>query len=90
MLAGPYNEATTWFGGPAPDAAGTDRLLRTFRFTDSANGATLAPASEGLPQQPDVTFVGRSERAVLVVRRAAEMLPTLPDWAGLTLPGGEL
>ena len=43
VLAGPYNEATTWFGGPAPDAAGLDRLLRTFRFTDSANGATLVP-----------------------------------------------
>ena len=41
-------------------------------------------------RQPDVSLVGRSERSVLVVRRAAEMLPALPDWAGLTLPGGEL
>jgi hypothetical protein len=90
VLAGPHNEATTWFGGPAPDAAGVDRLLRTFRFTDSANGATLVPASDLLVRQPDVSLVGRSERAVLVVRRAAEMLPTLPDWAGLALPGGEL
>ena len=32
VLAGPYNEATTWFGGPAPTAAGIERLLRTFRF----------------------------------------------------------
>jgi hypothetical protein len=90
VLAGPYNEATTWFGGPAPDAAGVERMLRTFRFTDSANGATLVPASDLLVRQPDVTLVGRSARSVLVVRRAAEMLPTLPDWAGLTLPGGEL
>jgi hypothetical protein len=90
VLAGPYNEATTWFGGPAPDAAGVERLLRTFRFTDSANGATLVPASDLRVQQPDVCLIGRSERAVLVVRRATEMLPTLPDWAGLTLPGGEL
>jgi len=90
VLAGPYNEATTWFGGPAPDAAGVERLLRTLRFTDSANGATLVPASDLLVRQPDVTLVGRSERSVLVVRRAAEMLPTLPEWAGLTLPGGEL
>jgi hypothetical protein len=90
VLAGPYNEATTWFGGPAPDAAGVERLLRTFRFTDSANGATLVPASEGLVRQPDVSLIGRSDRSVLVVRRAAEMLPALPEWAGLTLPGGEL
>ena len=90
VLAGPYNEATTWFGGPAPDAAGLERLLRTFRFSDSANGATLTAASGLLVQQPDVSLVGRSERAVLVIRRAAEMLPSLPDWAGLALPGGEL
>ena len=90
VLAGPHNEATTWFGGPAPDPAGVDRLVRTFRFTDSANGATLAPASDLLVRQPDVTLIGRSDRAVLVVRRAAEMLPALPEWAGLTLPGGEL
>jgi hypothetical protein len=90
VLAGPHNEATTWFGGPAPDAAGLDRILRTFRFTDSAAGATLVATSGPLVQQPDVTLIGRSARAVLLVRRAAEMLPTLPDWAGLTLPGGEL
>ena len=90
VLAGPYNEATTWFGGPAPDAAGVERLLRTFRFTDSANGATLVPSSEAVVRQPDVSLIGRSDRSVLVVRRAAEMLPALPEWAGLTLPGGEL
>jgi hypothetical protein len=90
VLAGPYNEATTWFGGPAPTAAGIERLLRTFRFTDSANGATLVAASDMLVQQPDVSLIGRSTHAVLVVRRAAEMLPALPEWAGLTLPGGEL
>ena len=89
-LVGPFHEATTWFGGPAPTAAGIERLLRTFRFTDSANGATLVPASDVLVQQPDVSLIGRTPHAVLVVRRATEMLPTLPEWAGLTLPGGEL
>ena len=82
VLAGPYNEATTWFGGPAPTAAGIERLLRAFRFTDSANGATLVPASDMLVQQPDVSLIGRSAHSVLVVRRATEMLPTLPEWAG--------
>jgi hypothetical protein len=43
-----------------------------------------------LVQQPDVSLIGRSAHSVLVVRRATEMLPALPEWAGLTLPGGEL
>jgi hypothetical protein len=90
VLTGPHNEATTWFGGPAPDAAGLDRLLRTFRFADSPEGATLVPASDLLVRQPDVSIIGRSAHSVLVVRRAAEMLPVLPEWSGLRLPGGEL
>jgi hypothetical protein len=88
VLAGPHNEATTWFGGPAPDAAGLARLSGTFRFTDSAHGAALVPAPGGPAQEPDVTLVGRSERAVLVVRRSAEVRSA--GWAGLTLPDGEL
>ena len=79
VLAGPYNEATTWFGGPAPTAAGIERLLRMFRFTDSANGATLVPTSDMLVQQPDVSLIGRSANAVLVVRRAAEMCRPCPS-----------
>ena len=75
---------------PGARRGGLDRLLRTFRFTDSAAGATLSAVSGVLVQQPDVSVIGRSERSVLVVRRAVEMLPTLPEWAGSTLPGGKL
>jgi len=52
VLAGPHNEATIWFGGPAPGDAGLERLLRSFRFTDSADGATLTAVSGLLVQQP--------------------------------------
>jgi hypothetical protein len=90
VLAGPYHEATTWFGGPAPDAAGVERLLTTFRFADSAEGASLVPASDLLVQQGDVVLIGRNDDSVLVVRHAAEVLPSLPEWAGLRLAGGEL
>jgi hypothetical protein len=90
VLAGPHNEATTWFGGPAPDAAGLSRLLATFRFTDSPSGATLVPVSDLLVRQPDVALIGRNSGSVLMVRRSVDMLPTLPEWAGLALPGGEL
>ncbi|MDN5860214.1 MAG: hypothetical protein L0H84_16510 [Pseudonocardia sp.] len=89
-LVGPYHEATTWFGGPAPDARGIDALLATFRFTDSDRGASIVPASDLLIRQTGVSVLGRNERAVLSVRQAAEALPSLPAWAGLPVVGGEL
>jgi hypothetical protein len=89
VLAGPHHEATTWFGGPAPDAAGIAGLLGALRFTDSADGASLVPAP-GAASQQDTVVMGRSGAAVLLVRRAADALPVLPPWAGARLPGGEL
>lgn len=90
VLAGPHHEATSWFGGPAPDAAGLNSLLTSFRFTDAAQGATILPMSDLLIKQADVSIIGRSEESVLVVRRAVDALPTLPEWAGLPIAGGEL
>ena len=87
---GPYHEATTWFGGPAPDSAGVARLLSTFQFTDSPDGAALTPTSDLLVSQGDVALIGRNDHSTLIVRRSSDVLPTLPEWAGLPLPGGEL
>jgi hypothetical protein len=90
VLVGPHHEATTWFGGPAPADRGLGALVEAFRFTDDPAGATLVPASDLLLRQAGVTLIGRSERATLIARRAVDALPTLPDWAGLRLPAGEL
>jgi hypothetical protein len=90
VLVGPHHEATTWFGGPAPADRGLAALLEAFRFTDDPAGATLVPASDLLLRQTGVTLIGRNVRATLVARRAVDALPTLPDWAGLRLPVGEL
>ncbi|MFC5994403.1 hypothetical protein ACFQE5_09295 [Pseudonocardia hispaniensis] len=90
VFAGPYHEATTWFGGPAPDGAGLSGLLSTFTFADSPAGATLTAVSDLLVRQADDTLIGRAPAATLMVRPAVDALPTLPDWAGLRLPGGEL
>jgi hypothetical protein len=90
VFVGPYHEATTWFGGPAPADDGLAALLETFRFTDDPAGAALVPASDLLLRQTGVSLIGRGERATLVARRAVDALPTLPDWAGLRLPAGEL
>jgi hypothetical protein len=90
VVVGPHHEATTWFGGPAPADGGLAALLETFRFTDAPAGATLVPASDLLLRQSGVSLIGRGERATIVTRRAVDALPTLPDWAGLRLPAGEL
>lgn len=90
VLVGPFHEATTWFGGPAPDPAGIAAILSALRFTDSAAGASLVPTSDLLVRQSDVMLIGQNRDAVLVVRRASDALPMLPEWAGLALPGGEL
>jgi hypothetical protein len=37
-----------------------------------------------------VSVIGRSDHVVLSVREAAEALPSLPEWAGLAVDGGEL
>jgi hypothetical protein len=90
VLVGPHHEATTWFGGPAPADGGLAAMLEAFRFTDDPAGATLVPASDLLLRQAGVSLIGRGDRATLVARRAVDALPTLPDWAGLRLPTGEL
>ena len=90
VLAGPHHEATTWFGGPAPDPAGLTALLSALRFTDSPRGASLTPVSDLLLHQRETTLMGRSGAATLVVRPAVDALPALPDWAGATVPGGEV
>jgi hypothetical protein len=90
VLAGPHHEATTWFGGPAPDAAGLSALLTGLRFTDSPRGAALTPVSDMTAAQRDTSLIARSRDATLVVRPAADALPALPDWAGAALPGGEM
>ncbi|QJY47346.1 hypothetical protein [Pseudonocardia broussonetiae] len=90
VLAGPHHEATTWFGGPAPDLMGVSTMLTSFRYDDGPRGAALTPAAPLLVSQPDVALIGHSESATLIVRRSVDVLPSLPEWAGLALPGGEL
>lgn len=90
VLAGPHHEATTWFGGPAPNEAGLAALLGAFRFADSPQGATLVPESDLLVKQSDVTLIGRGPSSTLVVRRSVDLLAALPEWTGMQLPGGEL
>ncbi|MBW0114357.1 hypothetical protein [Pseudonocardia abyssalis] len=90
VLAGPHHEATTWFGGPAPDLMGVSTMLTSFRYEDGPRGAALTAASPMLVSQPDVALIGQSEAATLIVRRSVDVLPSLPEWSGLPVGGGEL
>lgn len=90
VVVGPHHEATTWFGGPAPDPAGLAGLLAAVRFTDAPAGAALLPASDLLVRQAGVTLIGRGARSTVLVRSASDALPGLPGWAGAPVPGGEL
>ena len=90
VVVGPHHEATTWFGGPAPDPAGLAGLLGSLRFTDAPDGAALVPASDLLVRQTGVTLIGRGARSTVLVRSATDALPGLPAWAGAPVPGGEL
>jgi hypothetical protein len=90
VVVGPHHEATTWFGGPAPDPAGLAGLLAAVRFADAPAGAALTPASDLLVRQAGVTLIGRGARSTVLVRGASDALPSLPAWAGAPVPGGEL
>ncbi len=89
VWVGPFNEATTWFGGPGPDEALLSYLIGTGEFRDSASGASLTPTSEYV-RSADTSVIGMNEASRLIVRSATDALPLLPDWAGLAVPGGEL
>jgi hypothetical protein len=89
VWAGPHSEATTWFGGPAPDASMLRYMIGTVEFRDSANGAALKPTSPYV-RSTETSLIGMNGTSRMIVRSAAEALPLLPDWAGLKLPGGEL
>jgi hypothetical protein len=89
VWVGPFNEATTWFGGPGPDEARLHYLAGTAELRDSAAGASLSPTSEFV-RGSDTSVIGMNRASRLIVRSATDALPLLPGWAGLTVPGGEI
>lgn len=90
LWIGPYHEATTWFGGPAPSRRGLNRLLGSVEFADDPNGAVVRPRVAQYTRQFGTTVIGSGPTSYLAARPAPDALGALPDWAGLTLAGGEL
>ena len=89
-FVGPYHEAITWFGGPAPDSSGLNNLLGAFEFMDSPAGAVLRPRFERYVQAFGTMVVGSGTDSLMMIRSANDGLSLLPEWAGRQLKNGEL
>ncbi|RBQ20131.1 hypothetical protein DP939_09930 [Spongiactinospora rosea] len=92
VWAGPYNEATTWFAGPAPRSAVLDSITTSVRFRDSRQGATLTPRRGTGPgvRQYGTFVVGMGDRLVVMIRDARAARDGLPEWRGARLGDAEV
>jgi hypothetical protein len=83
VWAGPYNEATTWFGGPLPRRSYLNRVLSSVVFADAPEGATLGAASALRGLQQFGTFVyAAGEEVLLTVKDARTAREQVPSWQG--------
>jgi hypothetical protein len=90
VWAGPYNEVTTWFGGPAPREAVLDHLVSLLLFTDSPSGARFGPDPAASLEQQSTRVYGWADDVVLMIRDARTSRDQLPPWRGLTMGDAEL
>ena len=90
VFLGPYHEATTWFGGPAPDQRGLNTVVGMVDFVDSAQGAVLKPRLSHYVRTFGTIVVGSGTSSLLMIRSATEGLSSLQEWSGRRVTGGEL
>lgn len=83
VWVGPYNEATTFFGGPAPRREVLNRIVATLTFKDSKQGAFIKPVSAAGLSQYGTMLVGHSDEVTVLIRGAREGRHTLPEWRGM-------
>ncbi|GAA0934268.1 hypothetical protein [Nonomuraea longicatena] len=83
VWAGPYNEATTWFGGPLPRRSLLNRIVSSVAFADSPEGATVKPAlpAMGLQQFANMVY-GVSDQLWVTVKDVRTSRDELPAWRG--------
>jgi hypothetical protein len=83
VWAGPYNEATTWFGGPAPREELLNRVTSAVHFTDSPGGARVTAEPAANLQQHTTMLVAQNDRILVMFRDARTESHTLPEWQGM-------
>ncbi|WP_433368807.1 hypothetical protein [Streptosporangium sp. CA-115845] len=82
VWAGPYNEATTWFGAPAPRTAVLNRLVSSVVFTDTPEGALLSPAKGTAIEQFSTNVYGENDHLLIAVQDARIARESVPEWRG--------
>ncbi|WP_214413091.1 hypothetical protein [Sphaerisporangium fuscum] len=82
VWAGAYNEATTWFSGPAPRRVVLNRLVSSVSFVDAPEGAKLTPMFTPAIQQYGTMVLGVSDDLILMIRDARAAKDRLPTWQG--------
>ncbi|GAA2415210.1 hypothetical protein [Nonomuraea africana] len=82
VWAGPYNEATTWFGAPAPRTAVLNRLVSSVSFTDTPEGALLSPAGATAAEQFSSQIYGENDNLLITIRDARAARQSVPEWRG--------
>ncbi|MCG5212089.1 hypothetical protein [Streptosporangium sp. KLBMP 9127] len=90
IWAGPYNEATTWFGGPVPKPAVLNSLVTSVTFTDSADGAQLTPRNPVGVQQYGTVVLGIGHEFLLMAKDARAGRDALPNWQGAVIGNSEV
>jgi hypothetical protein len=90
VLAGPHNEATSWFGGPAPRPEVLNRIISMLTFTDSPTGARLIAKPGANLQQYGMMLIGSDARMTLMIRDARNARDQLPAWRGLVQGDAEV
>ncbi|MEV6104308.1 hypothetical protein AB0M28_06265 [Streptomyces sp. NPDC051940] len=90
VVAGPYHEAHTWFGGPAPRASVLTRIVSKLDFADSPDGARLTGRSGAHLQQYGVMLVASEPRMTVMIMDARQERDRVPAWRGLARGDAEV
>ena len=90
VIAGPYHEAHTWFGGPVPRTGVLNRLVSMVDFVDSPTGARVTPAAGTDLQQHGVMVVGSDARTTIMIKDARQERDRIPAFRGLVRDDAEV
>jgi hypothetical protein len=90
VIAGPYHEAETWFGGPAPRTGVLNRMISMLEFVDSPTGARLTARPGTNLVQHGVMVVGSDAWMTIMIKDARQERARVPHFRGLVQGDAEV
>jgi hypothetical protein len=90
VIAGPYHEATTWFGGPVPRMAVLNRIISMVDFVDSPTGARLTARPAANLQHHGIMVIGSDAGMTIMINDARQERARVPTWRGLVQGDAEV